>query len=52
MTNFYVEQAKNTMRDFFVKEKKREEEIKRNDGYYSVEMARSKNAEIINQYIK
>ena len=49
MTNFYVEQAKNTMRDFLVKEKTRAEEIKRNDGYYSVEMARSKNAEIINQ---
>lgn len=49
MTNFYVEQAKNTMRDFLVKEKTRAEKIKRNDGYYSVEMARTKNAEIINQ---
>ena len=49
MTNFYVEQAKNTMRDFLVKEKTRAEEIKRNAGYYSVEMARTKNAEIINQ---
>ena len=49
MTNFYVEQAKNTMRDFLVKEKTRAEEIKRNDGYYSVEMARTKNAEIVNQ---
>ena len=49
MTNFYVEQAKNTMRDFIIKEKTRAEEIKRNDGYYSVEMARTKNAEIVNQ---
>ena len=49
MTNFYVEQAKNTKRDFIIKEKTRAEEIKRNDGYYSVEMARTKNAEIVNQ---
>ena len=49
MTNFYVEKAKIIMKDFLAKEKSRAEEIKRNNGYYSTEMAKSKNGEIINQ---
>ena len=48
MTNIYIENAKNIMRDFFLTEKSRIEQIKTNNGYYSDELAKSKNAELNN----
>ena len=49
MTNYFVEQIKTLMKDFLSREKTRAEEIKRNSGYYSAEMATTKNTEITNQ---
>lgn len=49
MENIYIQKAKNTMRDFLIREKSRADEINRNNGYYSVEMANTKNTEISNQ---
>ena len=49
MTNYFVEQIKTLMKDFLSREKTRAKEIKRNSGYYSAEMATTKNTEITNQ---
>ena len=49
MTNVYIEKTKITMRDFLAREKARADEIKRNNGYYSAVMSKSKNDEILNQ---
>lgn len=49
MTNVFIEKTKITMKDFLAREKARADEIKRNNGYYSTEMAKSKNDEIVNQ---
>ena len=49
MTNVYIEKTKITMRDFLAREKARADEIKRNNGYYSAVMSKSKNDEILNE---
>ena len=49
MTNYFVEQIKTLMKDFLSREKTGAKEIKRNSGYYSAEMATTKNTEITNQ---